>query len=154
VIRVVLTVALATALLTASLPAVDSARADRTAARLDADFAHVRESAATLVDRDAPTRSDVSSARRVVTIHVPRSSWTTAAVDTVTMTGSDEGGERTTATLGYTLENGRQRRVRLDVPLRTPDGPLVFVGSGTHRLVLTLARGDDGPVVVARRGEE
>lgn len=151
-IRVVLAVALATALLAASLPAVDGARADRTAARLDADFAHVRESTATLVDREAPTRTDVAGARRVLTIHVPRSSWTTVAVDTVSVAGRSDADERTT-TLGYTLENGRQRRVRLDVPLRTPDGPLVFAGSGAHRLVLTLTRGHDGPVVVARRGE-
>lgn len=153
-IRVVLAVALATALLSASLPAVESARADRTAAGLDADVARLTAAATTLVDRDAPTRRDVAGARRVVAVAVPRPSWTTTAVDSVTVAGQPDGADESTtsATVSYTLQNGRQRRVRLDVPFRTPDGPVVLRSSGTHRLVLSLVRdGDESAVVVRRR---
>lgn len=155
VIRIVLTVALAAALLAASLPAVDSARGDRTAAELAADFASIRHAAAGLVDEDDPTRGDVAGARRLVTVGIPPSSWTTAAVDSVTVRGqTDSSGP----TLGYRLDSGRRSRLRLDVPLRTPNGPLVFTTPGAHRLALTLAWGDrdggegTGPTVVVRRG--
>lgn len=153
-IRVVLTVALATALFAASLPAVDSARADRTAAALDADLAQVRAATTGLVDHDDPTHPGVAGARRVVGISLPPSSWTRAAVDSVTVAGGGGGADtdRRVSTVGYTLKNGRQRRVEVDAPLRTPEGPLVFDESGTHRLVATLRGGDGGAVVVVRRG--
>ncbi|SFL02460.1 hypothetical protein SAMN04487950_2015 [Halogranum rubrum] len=154
VIRIVLTVALATALLAVSLPAVDSARGDRTAASLDADLATVRDAAVGLVDEDDPTRDDVAGARRLVTVDVPHPSWTAATVERVTVRGQTDS---SVSTLGYRLDSGRRGRLRLDVPLRTPNGPLVFTTPGAHRLALSLAWGDGdgsggaGPTVVVRR---
>lgn len=155
-IRVVIAVVVATALLAASLPAVDSARADRTAAQLDGELAALSDSAASLVDRDDATATGLPGARRVVSLTIPARSWTAAGVDSVTVGCRDECRR---PTVSYTLDNGRTRRVHLDLPLVVADGPLVFRASGTHRLTLTLERGDverqpgsSGTVVVVRRG--
>lgn len=147
-IRVVVTVVIATALLAASLPAVDSARGDRTAAHLDGELATLTDAAASLVDRDDPTPPSVSGARRVVTLTLPTRSWTAAGVDSLTV-GCRAACPR--PTLGYTLDTGRTRRVAVDLPLVVPDGPLVVRESGTHDLWLTLERDDDGVAVVVQR---
>ena len=53
-IRTLLTVVVAAALLGSSLPAVDDARADRTATRLDATATHLSDAAAVLGATDDP----------------------------------------------------------------------------------------------------
>ena len=149
-IRVVVAVAVATALLAASLPAVDSARADRTAAHLDGEVARLSAAAASLVDDDDATVSTVPGARRVLSLAVPERSWTAAGVDVVRIGCRDGDGCRR-PTLGYELDNGRERRVRLDLPLVVADGPLVLRETGPHRLELTLTRRDGTVAVLVER---
>lgn len=158
-IRAVLTVALALALVGASMPAIESVRADRTATVLGSGIDDIRRAAAALVDHEAPTETGVSGARRVVTLDLPESSWTAVGVDAVVIRGDDGADSDVSfATVEYTLDTGRTDRVRLDVPLRTPGGPLLLGGgqSNERRLVLTLVRTDSDPdpdpVVVATRG--
>lgn len=150
-IRVVVAVTVATALLAASLPAVDSARSDRTAAHLDGELARLSEAAASLVDRDDATTSGVPGARRVVSVSLPMRSWTAAGVDAVRIGCRADDGCRQ-PTLGYELDNGRQRRVRLALPLVVADGPVVLREAGSHRLTLTLDRREGSVAVVVRRG--
>ncbi|SDM10800.1 hypothetical protein SAMN04487949_0877 [Halogranum gelatinilyticum] len=149
-IRVVVAVAVATALLATSLPAVDSARADRTAAHLDGEMARLSAAATSLVDDDDATVSGVPGARRVLSVSVPARSWTAAGVDAIRVGCRDGEGCRRPM-VGYELDNGRQRRVRLDVPLVVADGPLVLRETGRHRLTLTLTRRDGSVAVVVAR---
>lgn len=137
-IRVLLAVALAAALLSASLPAVESAAADRTAASVDRDIDAIRHAGASLLATDDP------GARRVVTVSLPAGSLTAAGVQSLTIAC------RPHCTVRYTLERGASRTRRLGLPLATPDGAVGLGTPGDHRLTLGLGGGDDGRVVTVR----
>lgn len=137
-IRVLLAAALATALLAASLPAVESAAADRTAANLDRDVDAVQRAGASLLADDDP------GARRAVTVSLPAGSLTAVGVESLTI------GCQSDCTVEYTLGTGAARTRRLGLPLATPDGPVRLGSPGDHRLTLRLVDGDDGRVVTVR----
>lgn len=137
-IRVVLAVALAAALLSASLPAVESAATDRTAAALDRDADRIRAAGASLL------ADDDAGARRVTTVSLPTSTLTAAGVDSFTVDC------RPGCAVRYTLASGASRTRRLPFPLATPDGPVALSRPGEHRLTLGLASGGDGRVVTVR----
>lgn len=145
-IRVVLAVALTTALLGASLPAIDDARRDHTESTVGTELRGIERAATNLLDTDDPTEN---GARRVVTVRLPARSWSDAGVDAVTIGRSraGHGGRLTWAAVG-----GRQRVRRFpDVPLRTGDGDaLTLEASGRHRLVVSLAGNGTDPVVTVR----
>jgi hypothetical protein len=155
VIRVVVAVALTTALVAASLPAVADARADRTDAELRTAGEHVRRAAAALWTDEDATRSGVSGARRVVTVHLPRASWAAAGVAWFAVGGAPaseadapESRPRNRSLVAYRVRDGPTRRLRLPgVAVRTPEGPVVLREAGAHRLRLRLVR-DGGRAVV------
>lgn len=145
-IRVVLAVVLATALLAASLPAIDEARRDHTETTVGTELRTVERVATSLLATDDPTED---GARRVLTVRLPARSWSDAGVDAVTIGQSRAGnGGRFT----WSARGGRQRIRRLpDVPLRTDDGDaLTLESSGRHRLVLSLDGNRTAPVVTVR----
>lgn len=144
-IRVVLAVVLSAAILGVSLPAIDDARADRTAARMDRAVDRVRDAAVTLLAED-PARTRSLAAGRTVRIHLPRRSWTASPVESLRIEGN--GADRP-ATVCYDLPERRPVRYRIDTPLKT-DGPIVLQGHGTHRLRLVLLLRQDRPVVLVR----
>lgn len=142
VTRVLVAVTVAVALLAVSLPAVETTRGDRTAAKLDRAAERVGSAGASLLADDEPD----AGARRVVTVSLPSKSLTTAGVDRFAVSCRDGCAVR------YRLGSGREVTNRLaSVPLATPDGPVAFSKAGTHRLVLGLAR-EDGRRVVTVRG--
>ncbi|MFW5948386.1 MAG: DUF7311 family protein [Halolamina sp.] len=130
-IRALLAVTLAAALLAASLPAVESAAADRTAASLDREVDRIERGGASLLAEE-----DVG-ARRVVSVSLPAASLAGAGVDSFAL-GC---GQR--CSVSYTLSTGAARTRRLDVPLATPEGTIRFATPGVHRLSLRLIDGDD-----------
>ncbi|WP_054583605.1 hypothetical protein [Halolamina pelagica] len=131
-------IALAAALLSAALPAVESAAADRTASALDRDVDRIERAGASLLADDDP------GGRRVLTISVPAGSLVAAGVDSVTLRC------RPDCVVRYVLGSGTVRTRRIELPLVTPDGAVRFGTPGDHRLVLGLAEGDDGRVVTVR----
>ena len=137
-IRAVLEVALAAALLAAALPAVESAAADRTAAGLDRDVDRLERAGASLLADDAP------GARRVVTVSLPAGSLVSAGVESFGVRCEPR------CVIRYTLENGASRARRLDLPMTTPDGAVQFGSPGEHRLRLGLVDGQEGRVVTVR----
>ncbi|WP_435116826.1 DUF7311 family protein [Halolamina sp. C58] len=137
-IRALLAVSLAAALLAASLPAVESAAADRTAAALDRDVDRLDRAAGSLLVADDP------GARRVLTVTLPADSLVAVGVETFVVDCDP------TCAVGYSLRNGASRTRRLSLPLATPDGAVRFGTPGDHRLRLGLAHGDDGRVVTVR----
>lgn len=150
-IRLLLSATLAAALLAAALPAVDDARADRAATSLDADGERMVRAVESLAYGDDPTSSLSTAPRRTVRVSVPARSWTAAGVSYVAVGGKPgESGSRPVLT--YALSGGREteRRLSLPVPLRTPDGPVVLRGSGSHALSFSLLSRPEGPVVVVR----
>ncbi|QKY21602.1 hypothetical protein B4589_014915 [Halolamina sp. CBA1230] len=137
-IRALLAVALAAALLAASFPAVESAAADRTAAGLDRDVGRLERAGASLLAADDP------GARRVVTVSIPAGSLVAVGVDTFAV------GCEPACAVRYTLQNDATRTRRLTLPLALPDGTVRFGTPGEHRLTLGLVDGDDGRAVTVR----
>lgn len=131
-IRAVLAVSLAAALLAASLPAIDAAAADRTAAALDREADRVEHAGTSLLAEDDP------GARRVVTVTLPARSLTAAGVDTLSIDCQPR------CALRYSLDGGAARVRRLALPLRLPDGPVRLATPREHRLVLRLVDDPEG----------
>ncbi|QCJ47570.1 hypothetical protein [Haloprofundus sp. MHR1] len=149
--RFVVSVALAVALVAASLPAVENARADRTTSHLDAELTRVADAARGLIETEDAVGDASLAARRVVTVSVPERSLTAASVDYVELDG---GGGPTGASFGYRLAGREETTYHLaDVPLSTRSGPVRLSDSGTHRLALSLVERGREPVVTLRRLE-
>lgn len=153
-IRVVLAAVLSVAVLGAALPAVEDARADRTATALGTDVERLSAAGTALAYGSDATRDPSVAPTRAVAFSLPAPTWTSAGVDFVAVGGSPAGpGDR--PVVRYRVD-GREtaRRLSLPVPLRTPGGPVVLRGRGDRWVTLSLRTGDDGPVlVVARAGD-
>lgn len=142
-LRVVLVVLLAVGVLGASLPAVADARVAATDTVLEGELSALRTAVTDLLARDDPG----AGARRVVTLRVPSRSWGHAGTARLAL-GVD--GPRTEH-IAWRVRGGRERSLRLPVPVDAPDGEALHLpAAGRHRLVLALRSGRDGPVVVAR----
>lgn len=143
-IRLVVGVALALALVGASLPPLAEARVDRSATLLEAELDRLARTAAVLVAESDPVAAG-PGARRIVTLELPGRSLTSAAVAWVELRGDEDAAV-------YRLPGRPPTAVPLGVALRTPDGPVRLVDPGDHRVTLSLRRVDGDAVVVAARG--
>lgn len=151
-IRVVLAAVLTTAVLAASLPAVEDARADRTATAIDASTERLSAAGSALAFESDPTRDPAVAPTRAVTFSLPPPTWTTAGVRFVAVGGPPDGpGNRSVVT--YAVGDGRPttRRLSVPLPLRTPDGPVVLRGRGDRSVTVSLRRTPAGPVLVVGR---
>lgn len=145
-IRTVLAVLLATALLSMTLPAIDAAGEQRTADRLErASDDITTEATALLEEEPGATRS--LAPRRVVAIELPDRSLTTAGVDRFVVDGNGTG----PAVVSYAVAGQPESTATTRLPLRTPDGPIVLESAGQQTIVLRLLDRDGGPIVVAQR---
>lgn len=147
-IRAVLAVVLAVALLGISLPVVDDASRDRTGARLDRGMDRVAD-AATGLRADDPGPAWRLAPRRTVRLRIPRATWTTSGVESFRVAG---GGPVAAATVGYDLPGRPPVTRRLDAPIRTPDGPIVLREPGLRSLRFGFVRRSGDPVVLVRSG--
>ncbi|WP_251344190.1 DUF7311 family protein [Haloplanus halophilus] len=143
-IRVVLSVLLAVALLAVAVPGVDEGRRARTATELGGVTDRVERAVRSLLAREDPTRPGVTGARRIVRYRLPSRSWVAAGA-TLRIDGDRD-------RIGYRIGDRPPRwRPLPGVDLRTPSGPVVVERPGRHRLVVSLVR-DDGVGVVVSRG--
>lgn len=137
----VLAAVVAAALLAAALPAVETARTDRTAAAMDRTVDRVERAGSALLAEEATD----AGARRVVTVSLPARSFTAAGVDQFAVRCSRD------CRVSYRVAGGELQSRRLpSVPLATPGGPVTFSTPGTHRLALGLRRQDGSRVVTVR----
>lgn len=156
--RALLAVALATALLAASFPAVDAGRERRATALVDEDLRRLRATAVDLAAESDPVVPTRPGARTTVRVRLPTETWTTEPVASVAVVdGADSGtqvGGRAVDALEYRLPGGRVRRMHVrgvDLAVRDPTGRLVLRAPGVHRLRLRYVRLADGPAVVVGR---
>lgn len=153
-LRVVVAVALAAALLGASMPAVDTARVDHAEAKMAAEVDRLAAAAERLRERNDPSPPGVPGARTEVRLHLPGSSWGTASLDYLSIPGAvaDSGGANYTE-ITWRVEGGRRTTRKLSTPLVGSGGGLRLEGDGSRRVVLELTRRDGEPAVLARRLE-
>ena len=150
-LRVVVAVGLATALLGASMPAVETARVDHAHARTDAEVDGLAATADRLSERNDPAPPGVPGARRTLTLHMPGPSWASASLDYLLIPGPST--DRPPGTVRWRVDGGRETTRNFPVPLVGPEGGLRLAGGGTRRLVLEYVRRDGREVVAVRRPE-
>lgn len=143
VVRTVLAVVLAVALLAASLPAVDDARRRRSANLVGVEAESLARDLGRFASVNDATR-DVPGARLVVAVRLPGRSLTSVPVARFALHGEAD-------TLEYRLRGGQTRRRAMPVDLRVAGAGerLALVEPGPHRLRFSLELADTGPVVVA-----
>lgn len=142
-IRTVLAVALAVAVVGVAVPVVEEGRVRAADRAVDGELAAVERAAESLLAADETTPS--AGARRTVALSLPSGSWRAADVDAFRIHGAGPGRR---GSVTYRIDGGR-RTVAVDAPLYTPSGPVV-VGDGTVRVVLSLDDVDGRRVVVVR----
>lgn len=151
-LRVVLAVLTATALLGIATPAVQSARIDHADARIVAELEELERAGRALSDRnDARYADGEPGARRVITVTLPERTWGRAGTEFLrlpspnTSLGATRGTVRraTWRVMGGAVHRRRLLSGELVGP---PDG--LELGPGDHRLVLRL--GVEGRVRIDR----
>lgn len=149
-LRVVVAVALATALLGVSMPAVQTARVDYAHGRVDTELETLAMTATRLQERNDPSPPGIGGARRTIELHLPGATWTSAALAYLAVPGPS--GNLPPGTVRYRVADGRNRTRSTGVPLVGPPGGLRITG-GRHRLVLEYTQREGKPVVVVRHPE-
>ena len=143
-IRVVVTVLLAIAMLAAALPAVEDAAADRTERQLRADVESI-DTAATDLLRSEEAVPGTAGARRTVTVTLPADGIAAAPVERFRISSTDR-------RYNFSVEGRDETQLRGTVPVHTRgDEPLVLREPGRHELVLALVQIEgERRVIVAR----
>jgi hypothetical protein len=151
-VRSTLAVLLAAALLGAAAPAVDRARDERAAARLATEADDIANAVRRLAGRNSAAASGrEGGTRQFLTVRVP-------ARGTLLVRGAGAGSNRTsrTSALAWRVDGGPWHDRPPDdewsgrsLAVRVPDGGL-RLGPGRHRLRLSLARGPQRAVRIAR----
>mgnify|MGYP000438608642 CR=1 FL=1 len=161
-LRLVLAVALAVALVAAATPALDDARATRTERLAERELDRIEAAATTLASEDAP------GARRTLAVSLPDRSPTTAALDVVAIGGvpdeesvqgqsvrANDSAERDVMAFRVAGAPRHVRRVGTDLRV-VRDGAvaesdataLVLRGGESYAVTLRLVRLDGRPTVV------
>lgn len=161
-LRVVVALGLAVALLAVSVPALETARSEHSDRRVSAELNELTAAIADLQAREAAVRTDRVQPRRVVTVRLPGRSWTDAGIEYVAIGGHPDrpaGDERTESAIVWRTTGGRVRTrslpgvsVEADTADRD-DGPLVIREPGRHRLAVSLVAREHRTVVTVREVE-
>lgn len=158
-LRAVLAVVLAVALLGVAMPAVDEARADRTSHLAAGELSRLSERTTGLAATEEVGPD--ATARRVVSLSVPGAGFTTAPLEYVAVGGvPDCGRPRDTAegdVVAYRLRGGAPQVRHVPVDLRVVTGgrvrgdedPLVLRGDA-HLTLSLVSRGGERTVLVRR----
>lgn len=144
-LRTVLALALATALLGVSLPVVDSARVDHADAGIERGLERLQAAATDLVADSDPVVAGERGAKRHVQLVLPTGSWARAGTERLEIPppGSSD-------RIVWQVEGGTKSVFRPAVPLVSPAG-LTLREGGRHRLVVSLHRRGGRQVVLVRR---
>lgn len=140
-IRVVLAVAVAAALLGLAMPAAEDAGRTHSDARVAAELDRIERAARTLRARSG-TAAHGQTARRTLTVTLPARTWAHPGLETLSVPGPD--GNRRAV---WRVDGGTTQRRRLPPWLVGPPGGFTVREGGPQRIVLRL-RGDR---VVVRR---
>lgn len=144
-LRTVLAVLLAAALLGVALPVVDAARVAHADSQVQTELESLERAAADLRAESDPTEPGVGGARVERTVVLPGPGWGTASVERVEIPAEPG------ATVRWRVDSGSTHQFRPSVPLVAPPDGLTLRESGRHHLRLELQRRDGQVVVVVSR---
>lgn len=141
-LRVVLTVAMASTLLAISMPAVETARVQHSDERVATEVERVTSTAERLATRNDLPPPNTDGARRELTLRLPSDSFGTAGLDVMTVRTADRA--EYSGVVRWRVDGGTEQvrhvtAVDLDVA-----GKLTLQGGGRHRL--RLVHQPDGSV--------
>lgn len=146
-IRAVVTVALAAALLAASLPAVDQSRVQHADARVAGEVERLGSVARSLDAGNDLVRGDGQPAQRRVALHLPVGSWGASEVAAVRIPPPDAATD-----VVWQVEGGERHRRQLEgVSLAGPPDGLVVRDGGRQRVRLALRQQAGRRTVVVSR---
>jgi hypothetical protein len=152
VIRLVVAAVLIVATLAAALPAIDDARATRTDAEIERAVDRLERAGAHLAASEDATPTREQAATRRLEFAIPAASLTTARPSFVAVGGRPGGpGNRSVVTYAVASSPTRLRGLALPVPVRTPNGPVVFRERGRHAVSLSLVGETGRPALVVER---
>jgi len=160
-LRVVVAIVLAVALLAVSLPALETARHDHSEQRVSAALDRLTATVQDVHAREAAVGEGMDGARRVVTVRLPARTWTDAGIEYLAIGahpdrhGVDETNE-STFVWQVTGNEPRERRLT-DIPVEADtdggENPLVIREPGIHRLAVTVSERRNRTVVVVEQLE-
>lgn len=158
-LRVVVAIVLAVALLSVSLPALDTARHDHSEQRVHATLARLTAAIADVHAREAAVREGAAGAQRIVTVRLPARTWADAGIEYLAIgahpdhPGVDEANESTFVwqVTGNQPQERRVTSVPVEADTESDENPLVIQEPGVHRLVVTLSERRNRTVVVVKR---
>jgi len=146
-VRAVVAVALAAALLGASLPAVERARVQHADARVAGEVERLETVARSLTTSNDVVRGDGPPARARMTLHLPRRSWGSRTLSAFRVPPPASNSDVTWQVRG----SDRIDRDLPDVDLAAPPDGITLREGGRHDLVLELRRHDGDRIVAIRR---
>lgn len=158
-IRVVLTVLVAVALLSTAMPALESARTATTAERLDTEGERVERAVSGVVSGSVAVSDRSLAARTTTTVRAP-TGVTAAPIDRLALVDDGvprNGASERGAALRYRLGGGPDRFVTVVPPtlgarVVVIDGPLDLRTSGESRVELRYVDADGPAVELSRVG--
>lgn len=136
-LRAVLAVVMAAALLAVSVPAVETARIQYSDERVDGELDAIEAAATTLTERNDPPPPGVPGPRRTITIDLPEKTWSTAGVAELRLTPA---GSEAHTTARWRVSGGTEHARQLQARVVTPQGTgdIVLRDGGRQQLVLEL----------------
>jgi hypothetical protein len=152
VIRVVLTVLVAVALVTASMPAIETARTATTAERIGAETERLERAVGGVVGASTPVSDPALAAQTTVVVRVP-TGFAAADVDRVALVEpSDRPGG---VALAYRVAGGEERAFRVETgpaeaDVDLVDAPIELRPGGASRVRIRYVD-DGGPTVRIER---
>ncbi|WP_424019757.1 DUF7311 family protein [Halorientalis pallida] len=159
-LRVVVAVVLASALLAASLPGIDLAARERSEATLTAEADRLRTAIADLRHRESAV-GDGAGARRIVSVGIPARARTDAGVAALALggvPGQARAARGSAVDLAWRVHGGEVRTRRLPGVRvvhcrdgRVRDEPLVLDSPGEYRIALTRIERDGERLIAVRR---
>ncbi|MFY4813068.1 DUF7311 family protein [Haloarcula sp. AONF1] len=142
--RLVLAVAVMTALVSVSAPALSTARADTASDTMERQLDELGAELTMLVETDDATPN--GDARRAVTIRLPVRTYTNAGVSQLQFAERAGVGIAT-----WTVESRKQTERLVGIPIRTTAATDRLDEPGTHRLVFVLTRSDGQRILQVHR---
>lgn len=145
IVRLVIACVIAAALIGASMPAIQTVRADHADATVARQLDTLSTRLRAMVERDDPAVGPGAQLR--VDIRLPHRSFVRSRITALSVHTESN----TTVATWRVGDRGRTRRRLVDLPLRTPGTGLTLRAAGTHRLVFGYRRDDGQRVVTVRR---